>query len=125
MPFLNLSDVVNDPDFAQEYHVVRQSGLFGLGSFIVESVCRIPFWGIIQPATAKDLVQVAEADRAIGMLGFISERQMYTTHTEELGSSSGLSDTIEWRGHVYKIVSAEPWKDFGFWKAIGSRQSGA
>lgn len=125
MPTLNLTRVVNSPAFAQAYTVNRSVGAFAFGGYTVTSTDALPFWGIIQPATDEELAQVPEGDRVTGMIGFISEQRMYETHGSGVGQPSGLSDTITWNDQLYKVVKVVPWKDFGFWKAIASRQSGA
>ena len=124
MPTLNLSRVASSPAFAQNYTVNRSSGSFQLGGY-VSTTSPIPFWGIIQPLTDEELAQVPEGDRVQGMMGFISEQQMFETNATGIGQPSGLSDTITWNAVVYKVVKVVPWKDFGFFKAIGSRQVGA
>jgi hypothetical protein len=123
---IDLSDVVNDPDFAQDYVVTRRTGIFATGKFKVTGSTDIPFYGIIQPASEEDLAMVPEGDRVTGMMGFISQQQMYKTNGEALqgGGTLGLGDQITWQGQVYKIIATTPWVDFGFWKAIGARQSG-
>lgn len=121
MPIINLSRVVNSPAFAQAFTVNRTLGTFQRGGF-VPTPTAIPFWGIIQPATDQDLVQVPEGDRVTGMMGFISQERMYQTYVQ--GSNEGLGDTITWNCELYKVVTVVPWKDFGFWKAIASRQAG-
>jgi hypothetical protein len=124
MPYLNLSRVASSPYFAQAYSVTRQTGSFQLGGYVVNSTTVIPFWGIIQPATDEDLAQVPEGDRVTGMIGFIGEQRMFQTFGGGVGDPSGLSDTITWNNEVYKVVKVVPWRDFAFWKAIASRQSG-
>lgn len=121
MPLLNLSRVVNSPYFAQAFTVMRSTGAFAQGGY-VDSVCPIGFYGVIQPATDEDIRQVEEGDRTTGMMSFIAEGQMYKTRAKNANVKSGLSDRILWNDFEYKIVSTSPWKDFGFWKAIGSRQ---
>ena len=121
MPTLNLSRVANSPAFAQTYVVNRSSGSFQRGGY-VSTTTAIPFYGIIQPASEEDLLQVPEGDRATGMMGFISELPMYKTRAE--GTTSGIGDTITWRGQDYRIVAVTIWGDFGFFKSIGSRLSG-
>jgi len=121
MPTLNLTRVVNSPAFAQEYTVNRSVGTFQEGGFVFTTYA-IPFYGIIQPATDQDLAQVPEGDRVTGMMGFISEQPMYRTYVE--GQTEGIGDQITWRGHNYKVVVVIPWRDFGFAKAIASRQAG-
>lgn len=121
MPLLNLSRVVNSPYFAQAFTVMRSTGSFVQGGY-ASSACPIAFYGIIQPATDEDLRQVEEGDRTTGMMSFIAEGQMYKTRAASDRTPSGLSDRILWNGFEYKIVTTAPWKDFGFWKAVGSRQ---
>jgi hypothetical protein len=103
------------------YTVNRSVGTWQQGGF-VSTTTPLPFWGIIQPATEEDLAQVPEGDRSTGMMGFISEQQMYKTYVGP--NASGIGDTITWNGQNYRIVAANPWKDFGFWKGIASRLSG-
>jgi hypothetical protein len=121
MPLISLTRVVNSPAFAQSFVINRSSGTFQQGGY-VSTTTPIPFWGIIQPATEEDLLQVPEGDRSTGMMGFIAEREMFKTNVE--GSASGLGDTITWNDQQYRVVVVVPWRDFGFWKAIGARLSG-
>jgi hypothetical protein len=121
MPTISLTRVANSPAFAQAYTVNRSTGSFQQGGYVSVTTA-ITFWGIIQPATEEDLAQVPEGDRATGMMGFISELPMYKTRAE--GTTSGIGDTITWRGQDYRIVAVTIWGDFGFFKSIGSRLSG-
>ena len=121
MPTISLTRVANSPAFAQEYTVNRSTGQFEQGGYVSTTV-PIPFYGIIQPISEQDLLQVPEGDRVTGMLGFISEQPMYRTRVE--GSTSGIGDTITWRGQEYRVVAVVPWRDFGFSKALAARLSG-
>lgn len=122
---ISLADIAADPDFAQPYTVSRRSGTFAVGKFNVTATSGIAFYGIIQPASDEDLAMVPEGDRTTGMMSFISQQQMYKTNGEALTGNATLylGDLITWNGQVYKIVVTTPWVDFGFWKAIGARQS--
>ena len=124
MPTISLTRVANSVAFAQEFTVNRSTGTFQQGGY-VQTTTPIPFWGIIQPASNQDLAQVPEGDRVTGMMGFISEQRMYRTYVD--GETSGIGDTITWPPNVgvtYKVVAVVPWLQFGFWKAIASRQPG-
>lgn len=121
---ISLTDIVNDPDFAQDYVVTRRYGVFALGAFQVTSSVTVPFWGIIQPATDEDLDMVPEGDRVRGLMSFISEQEMFKTNGNGLEGVQELGDLITWNNQVYKIVVTTIWKDFGFFKALGVRQSG-
>jgi hypothetical protein len=122
---IDMSDIASDPDFCQTYTVVRQSGVFALGRFTVTDTQSLPFYGSIQPATDEDLEKVPEGDRIKGAMKFISVQQMFNTNTTGIGTASALSDKITWRGQTYAVTDVSPWGDYGFWKAIGLRQSGA
>ena len=121
MPTISLTRVANSPAFAQAYTVNRSTGQFEQGGYVSTTV-PIPFYGIIQPISEQDLLQVPEGDRVTGMLGFISEKPMYRTRVE--GSTSGIGDTITWRGQEYRVVAVVPWGDWGFSKALAARLSG-
>ena len=121
MPTISLTRVANSPAFAQAYTVNRSTGQFEQGGYVSTTV-PIPFYGIIQPISEQDLLQVPEGDRVTGMLGFISEQPMYRTRVE--GSTSGIGDTITWRGQEYRVVAVVLWRDFGFSKALAARLSG-
>lgn len=121
MTLLNLSRVALDPRFAQSFTVNRNSGTWQQGGF-VETATPIPFYGIIQPATEEDLAQVPEANRVRGSLGVISEQRLFSTYVEN--GAAGTGDTFMHNNQLYKVVGAWPWGDFGFWKAVASRQSG-
>jgi hypothetical protein len=124
---IDMTDVATAWEFAQTIPVTRQAGAFGRGGFIVTATSTLSVYGILQPASDEDLEQVEEGDRVTGMMSFISTVQLYKTYVDGSGpeSGDGLSDTFYWRGQVYKVVITTPWGDFGFWKAIASRQRGA
>lgn len=113
---------MSDPDFAQGYTVYRSSGQFAEGGFRSGTPVQIPMVGIITVAQEEDLVQVPEGDRVTGSMVFYSEIQLF--ETRDTGSEQGISDKILWNGLYYKLVKVFPYKDFGFWKAIGVRVKG-
>lgn len=122
---INLSRVVNSPRFAQTLMVTRNSGAFVAGGYKATSQPPFGVYGTLKPAKPVELVQVPEGDRKDGAMSFISETQLFQTRTSGIGTASGLSDTATWRGKTYKVVSVDPWTDFGFWKHILTEQSGA
>jgi hypothetical protein len=122
---IDLSDVVNDPDFAQDFSIVRSNGgSWQLGQW-VDATIIVPCFGIIQPSTPEELEQVPEGDRVKGAMSFHSECVLFETHTNGPNdANAGISDIINWRGQNYRLVKVFPWEDFGYYKAIGVRMSG-
>lgn len=115
---INLSNVAQSQAFAQDYVVMRSASSFVRGG-VASDVTEVPMYGIIQPATAEDIAQVPEGDRTTGMMSFIATERMYTTRSKP---PAGLADKITWDTDTWKVVATWPWGDFGFWKAVGSRQ---
>jgi hypothetical protein len=122
---INLSDVVSDPDFAQEFEIQRSSGGWWKAGVWINETIGVPGYGVIQPATPEELDQVPEGDRVKGSLSFHSECPLFETHTRSPNDKfAGTSDIICHRGQSYRLVKVWPWEDFGYYKAIGARISG-
>lgn len=123
---INLGELTYDPDFAQEFDIVRTTGYWGAGGWVNNQPNIITTMGIIQPATEEDLQQVPEGDRVIGSMSFISATEMLHSHTEGGDDpTAGISDKIIWRGNTYRVAGVWPWADYGFWKSVGVRVEGA
>lgn len=122
---INLSAIVNDPDFAQTFAIARShGGSWQLGKWVNLTLV-ITGFGIIQPSTPEELEQVPEGDRVKGAMTFHSECRLYETHTDgPVDVRAGISDIITWRGQEWKLVKVFKWEDFGYYKAIGVRMSG-
>lgn len=118
---IHLSEVVNDPDFAQAFTIQRsQGGAFGPGGWMDQS-SPIAAYGVIQPARAKDLKQIPEGDRVTGAISIIAQQEMFITHNDP---TAGLSDIVVWQGNNWRVMSCDPWVDFGFYKTIAVRMEG-
>lgn len=119
MPF-DLSEVVLNPDFAQDVTITRSSGSFGEGGWINTS-STIYAKGTIVVADSRALQQIPEGDRVVGSMQLLIDIQIYETSA----ARGGLSDQIVWRGDNYRVQKVDPWGDFGFWSAILVRMEGA
>lgn len=125
---INLAEVVNDPDFAQAFSIARsQGGEFDDSGVWQDVTVDVAMYGVIQPATAKELLQVPEGDRVKEVKSFHSSQQMFLTRTTEvLDPNAAISDLVTWSttGEQYRLVKLYPWQDFGYYKALGVRISG-
>lgn len=120
---IDVSELVHDPDFCQNFTVYRQTGAFGAGGFIVGTETEISFEGVITVASEKDLQQVPEGDRVEGAMMFYTTEQIFITYADDSGNS-GTSDQILWNGNRYKVVRVWPYGDYGYWKSYGYRMIG-
>lgn len=130
MPTLNLSRVVSNPKFAQGFIIQRSEGgdWNDDGTWGDVSV-DIDFYGIIQPATAKELLQVPEGDRVKEVKSFHSVNEMFLSRvngqdTSDVGYNAAISDYAMWQGQKYRLAKRYEWGDFGYYKALGVRIKG-
>lgn len=125
---INVAEIVNDPDFAQVFSISRSSnGAFDDSGVWQDSKVAVPMYGVIQPATAKELLQVPEGDRVKEVKSFHSSQEMIVTETTGLTDpNAAISDIVIWptTGEQYRLVKLYPWQDFGYYKALGVRISG-
>lgn len=118
---LDVSEVIVDPELAaQSYTVVRSSGSFVKGRWVATTT-EIEIFGAVTVSSARDLNMVPEGDRIKGAMTFHSTSELFVTDVGE----GVISDKALWNGEYYKFVNVLPFKDFGFWKAVGVRIKGS
>lgn len=120
---INVSEIVNDPDFAQSFNVLRSTVTFVSGG-ISNAITTVPMWGVILIAEPKDLATLPEGDRISGSMAFYTQLPMYMTNVEGTGDGH-LSDIAVWHGQQFRIAKDSIWSDFGYYLTIGVRMSGA
>jgi hypothetical protein len=117
---MDISWLIEDPDFAQTFTVYRRTGKWVEGAFELDQEQAVSMTGVVQPASAQDMEQLPEGDRLKGMMKFYSRREIYRSRLDGSGNDAGVSDEVEWRGKRYKIISVLPWMDQGFCVAFGT-----
>jgi hypothetical protein len=107
----DVSDVLYDPDFYQDFTVYRKIGSWINGRFTEIDHQVLPFGGPVLPASSREIQQVPEGDRVVGMMAFRSDQEIFVTHTNDDQGNAGTSDEIVWRNDRYRVVSVNPWID--------------
>jgi hypothetical protein len=116
-----LQDVVNDPDLAEAWTILRNAGQFAAGGW-QGTTSSIPFWGVTTVDEATMIEMIPEADRVHGARLFISECRMNVTSEKE----SGTSDIIVWHGEQWRVRSVADYSNRGgFYAAQATRMRGA
>jgi hypothetical protein len=119
MPF-SIAEVVNDPDFAQTFTIVRSNnGRFVMGKWVNNTI-KINAWGSLQPPTPEELEMVPEGDRVTGVVAVHTSMLIYETNVQQ----GGISDIVNWHGQDYRVMKVFPWQDYGYYKALAVRMSG-
>jgi hypothetical protein len=121
---LNVSRVINSPQFQQAFTVIRNHGTFDQGRW--DSVTEeLNFSGIITPLSTKDINQLPEGDAIKGGISVYSTEPIYTTRlTSTSGSAGGVSDEITWQGEQWRVMSVQQFSDYGYYKATAVRKKG-
>jgi len=123
MSTLDLSDVVSDPDLADEYTVNRITGSFQLGGWQQSSVS-IPGYGVVSVASDEDLQMIPEGDRLSGAMVFHSVDQIYITEKDPTNNAQHISDQLLWNNQLYRVLKVWPYNNRNYWKAIAVRMAG-
>ena len=122
---INLSRVLNSPRMRQAFTIYRSSGgRFGAGGWIEDTPTEIEASGIVWPSAAREILQVPEGDRVLGMMTFATTVPLYVTRIEG-ATAAGTSDKIEWHDELHRLISILPFSDYGFYVAVGARMPGA
>lgn len=112
MPFLDVSDVLSDPDFATTFDVLRSTITTVKGRGVSTTQTFAGVIGVVTPAGSNDLKRMPEAARMSGAI---------TIHTTFRLTSSGLqpdgttadADIVSWQGRQWSVLSVDDWTQFG------------
>lgn len=116
---IQVSEVVNDIDMAQNFSILRSTGSFNVG--VWESTTEtLSGYGVISVAKPRDLEMIPEGDKIVGAMVFHSQQPLYGTHD---GQAPGSSDILIWNNHQWRILSVSQYKDYGYYRAVAERLS--
>jgi len=119
---IDVSEVLNDPDFCQSWVVRRSSGTWVNGVWTENAPELVDMSGVTNPATNKDLMMVPEGDRITELRTFYSTETIFTTRS---GEEEGTSDQIEYKGELFRVIATKDHMDYGYNKAIAVRMAGS
>lgn len=118
---INVSKVIRNPRFSQQFSVYRKSGEWISGRF-VQTETEIKMTGVVTAPNPNEIMQIPEADRVSGTMCFHSAQELFETRSND--DEKGTSDEIVWQDNRYKVSRVIPWVDYGYWKAFGVRMEG-
>jgi len=117
---IDVSEIIDDPDFAVNYKVIRSKGMWIENRFKIAKQKILNFYGPVQLASPKDLGQLPEGGRIVGTMKFFCKalNELYVTHEED-EYYEGISDIVLYKRKKYKIVQISEWSANGFCRAFG------
>ncbi len=115
MPLLDVNDVITDPDFAQDFTVVRFVRTVSAQGLTIDSPGLFATYGVILPLSGAQLAMLPEAERVGSYITVITPFKLVAL------SATTAPDHVQWHGQDYLIRSVNDWTDWGqgFVSAIG------
>jgi hypothetical protein len=120
---IDVSDIVTDPDFAFPYIVIRRTGKWVSGRFQAGEPERIDFYGAVQPASAREIQQMGIGDDEQGVMKFFCRQPKdinLTCNLKDVSDEAQVSDEIEFRGNLYKVLKKSPWQHNNWTRAFAA-----
>jgi hypothetical protein len=123
---IDVSELIDDPDFACPYTVYRRTGQWTKGRFGTTEPQTLSFYGAVQPATVREIEQLGRGDDVNGVMKFFTRQPNDIYITRELNEADDIqiSDEIEFHGSLYKVLQVMPWQHGGWTRAFASLKEG-
>lgn len=107
MPFLDVSELLTDPDFCEKISVLRRTQTIGNDGNAVESENNLYLIGVVTAGAMTNYDIDPNSERA---------RNFITVHMKHhlFGPSNGqAADIIEWAGNQYVVRKFNNWSKYG------------
>lgn len=103
MPFLDVADVLLDPDFCETLAVTRTTQVAPVGGLAQITTITIPVAAVVQPARSNDLQRLLDAGHTEGGV---------TVYAYGPGALQ-TEDMFPWQGDTYTVKGTDDWSKFG------------
>lgn len=107
MPLLDVSDILGDPDFADEFIVIRRAETVNEYGESVVTQTEIFASGVVTAASGSILEQLPEGTRATGAI------LIHTQVRLEIVSATAQADRIRWAGNLYTVTNLSDYSRYG------------
>lgn len=105
-PFLDVTDVLDDPDFNEDFVLIRRKRFIDNGvGHVIEQVHN--FRGVIQPATSRTLERLNQGDWKNGGVEIWCKQRL------EVNTNLVLPDEILWERNRYICTADQDWTHYG------------
>lgn len=114
-PLLNIGELIEDPDFCQDFKIIRRIGSWNLGRFVTTEQV-IDTYGIIDPGSTNQMQFNPDGVLIKGIIKVYTHMELYTTHKKIVdGQEENYnSDILLWDNHRYLILDEDNYKDYGY-----------
>ena len=108
---VDVSELIEDSDFATTYYVNRSIGEWIDGRFKLKEENKLKYYGVVQPATEEEIEQLDIGDKNKLIMKFMCAypNEIFVTSSTE----GQYADVIEYNNKKYKVIKVKQWKDSG------------
>lgn len=107
MPLIDVVEILSDPDFAQDFVVVRSNRSVSAQGLTVDSPGLFQTYGVILPLSGAQLAMLPEAERTGAFITVITPFALYAL------TDTTAADQVQWHGNNYMVRSVNDWTDWG------------
>ncbi len=107
MPLLDVTELLYDPDFAQDFVVVRFIRSVSQQGLTVDSPGLFQSYGVILPLSGAQLAMLPEAERTGSYITVITPFALYAL------TDTTAPDHVQWHGRDYLVRTVNDWTDWG------------
>lgn len=107
MAFLDVSDILADPDFADSFTVTRAVQTVGSDGMAAQTVTTAAASGVVQAGSGDVLNLLPESARVAGTI------EIHTTFRLKLATATGPADVVTWGGQDYLVTLVNDYSSFG------------
>ena len=107
MAQIDVSELMTDPDFTDNFTVVRSAETVTSGGVAIRTGTDFQVTGVVQPASGEDLVQLPELERANSAIVVYCGLRLMT-------AAAGQSpDVVVWNGQNWIVSHVDPFGNWG------------
>lgn len=112
MPFLDVSDLTVDPDFADTFTVTRRREAFDHGRLIPgATTVYAGVIGVIDMAGPNELKRFPEGQITGKVISIVTKFRLMASG--KIGTDTYQPDTVTWHGSDYVIIWIDDYDEFG------------
>ena len=112
-PLLNISELITDPDFCQDFAIIRKAGNWDNGRFITTETT-INSYGIIDPQATEEMQFNPDGVLLHGLIKVYTHMNLYTTRKATQTVEGYISDRIVWQDSNYIVLNEDNYSDYGY-----------
>jgi galactose-6-phosphate isomerase len=116
MPLLDVSDVLDDPDFADDSLICKRNPqTMGEDGRAISVPVAIPFSAVVTAMSGEELRRGPDGEYITGSISIITRFTLFS------GKTGFSADVIEWNGRSYTIADVQDYSRYGsgFVQAVG------